>query len=79
MAKQELAPSNNDRDIGVIESDAREAYEDAVYMAQSEWSKRDRVIQSTYLDAVQDNLHQYQTDVLAAQRAYRDATSEVFL
>lgn len=78
MTHELVTAEDESREITVIEANARAAFDAACYNAQATWHNANERLHRDFQDAVEDNAAAYRAALTAAQRAYRNATADVY-
>lgn len=79
MTKQELAITDDTSELAIVEANARQAFNDAVYAAQVEWHNTNEKLHRQLQDGIEDNAEKYRAAMTKAQRAYRDSTADRYV
>ncbi len=76
MTKQEMVTTDDTSELALIEANARQTFNDAVYAAQVEWHNMNEKLHRQLQDGIEDNAEKYRAAMTKAQRAYRDSTAD---
>ena len=78
MTTELTAQHSTNGELADIEASARAAFDEACYVAQAEWYNENQRIHAAFSDNLEDNNARYRQALTRAQRAYRDATADVY-
>jgi hypothetical protein len=65
-------------ELTAIEANARAQYEAAAYVAQAAWHNSNEKLNRDFQDGCEDNATRFRVAMTKAQRAYRDATADLY-
>lgn len=78
--RQEIVTTVDDNnELAIVEANARQAFNDAVYQAQVAWHNENERLHRQFQDSIEDNAEKYRQAMVQAQRKYRDSTADRYV